>query len=213
MASQPDEVGSPGPAVVLTGGIGSGKSTVGQVLATWGAFRVDADQLARDVVAPGSEGLAELVRLLGPGVVADDGSLDRAAMAERVFADANLLAEVEAIVHPRVLSAGIDAFARAPAGAVRVYEVPLPGRSPFPDEPIVVVVDAPDDVRRARLAARGLSAPQITARMRQQPARHDWLELADRVVDNSGTLAELEAQVADLWREITGKEPTVGGDG
>jgi len=68
-------------------------------------------------------------------------------------------------------------------------------------------------VRRARLAARGLSAPQITARMRQQLARDDWLELADRVVDNSGTLAELESQVADLWREITGKEPTVGGDG
>lgn len=213
MARHPDEAGSPGPAVVLTGGIGSGKSTVGHLLATWGAFRVDADQLARDVVAPGSEGLAELVTLLGSGIVDADGSLDRAAMAERVFADAALLAEVEAIIHPRVLSAGVDAFAQAPAGAVRVYEVPLPGRSPFPEEPIVVVVDAPDDLRRARLMSRGLSAPQIIARMRQQPTRQDWLEHADRVVDNSGTLAELEAQVADLWREITGREPPVGADG
>lgn len=214
MRSGSTDTSSPaGPSVVLTGGIGSGKSSVGRLLAAWGAFLVDADQLAREVVAPGTDGLDEIVALLGQGVVAGDGSLDRAAMAEMVFADADLLSQVEAIIHPRVLRAGVEAFARAPEGAVRVYEVPLPGRSPFTDEPLVVVVDASDAARRVRLADRGVSDSQISARMRHQPTRADWLGLADRVVDNSGSADDLATGVADLWREITGREPPVSADG
>ena len=196
--------------IVLTGGIGSGKSSVGRLLAGWGAHVVDADQLARDVVEPGTPGLADIVALLGSDVVAPDGTLDRGAMAERVFADAALLAEVEAIIHPLVHRAAVDAFAGAPKNALRVYEVPIPGRSPFTDRPLVVVVDATDEVRRGRLAKRGVSDAQIAARMRQQPTRDQWLAMADRVVDNSGTAAELATAVADLWHEILGQDPPVG---
>ena len=201
-----------GRPIVLTGGIGSGKSSVGRLLDGWGAFLVDADQLARDVVAPGTQGLAALQALLGPEVVGADGSLDRGAMAERVFADAALLAEVEAIVHPLVHQAGLAAFGGAPESSVLVYEVPLPGRSPFTSDPLVVVVDAPDEVRRDRLVERGLSDSQISARMRQQPTRTEWLTMADRVVDNSGTTNDLAGHVAELWREITGQDPPVGAD-
>ena len=201
-----------GRPIVLTGGIGSGKSSVGRLLAGWGAFLVDADQLARDVVAPGTRGRAALEALLGPEVVAPDGSLDRGAMAERVFADTALLAQVEAIVHPLVHRAGLAAFDEAPKGSVLVYEVPLPGRGPFASDPLVVVVDAPDEVRWDRLVERGLSDSQISARMRQQPTRAEWLAMADRVVDNSGTTSDLAGHVAQLWREITGQDPPVGAD-
>lgn len=206
------EGGRPGRPIVLTGGIGSGKSSVGRLLAGWGAFLVDADQLARKVVAPGTQGRAEVEALLGPDVVAPDGSLDRGAVAERVFADTAQLAAVEAIVHPLVHVAGVAAFERAPAESVLVYEVPLPGRSPFASDPLVVVVDAPDEVRRQRLADRGLSDSQISARMSQQPTRAEWLDMADHVVDNSGTTSDLSEIVAGLWREITGQSPPVGAE-
>jgi dephospho-CoA kinase len=196
--------------LVLTGGIGSGKSTVGSLLSSWGAYLVDADQLARDVVAPGTEGRAAVESLLGPEVVAPDGSLDRAAIAELVFADAGLLSAVEQIIHPLVHAAGQMLFAEAPEDSVRVYEVPLPGRSPFTETPLVVVVDAPDDIRRQRLLARGMSDDQITARMQSQPSRTEWLALADVVIDNSGSASELGHHVATLWRRVTGADPPVG---
>jgi len=199
--------------LVLTGGIGSGKSRVASLFHGWGAYVVDADQLARDVVAPGTKGRAAVEDLLGPKVVAADGSLDRAAMAELVFADAALLTELEEIIHPLVHEAGRRRFADAPVGSVCVYEVPLPGRSPFDEAPLVLVVDAPDDVRRQRLLARGLSADQITARMHSQPSRSEWLALADEVIDNSGTEAELLAAAGALWHQITGQNPPVGPDG
>ncbi len=196
--------------IVLTGGIGSGKSRVASVFHEWGAYVVDADQLARDVVEPGTKGRAAVENLLGPKVVAADGSLDRAAMADLVFTDPALLAELEGIIHPLVHEAGQRRFAHAPVGSVRVYEVPLPGRSPFDETPLVVVVDAPDDVRRQRLLGRGLSADQIAARMSSQPSRAEWLALADEVIDNSGSEAELLALAGTLWRQITGQDPPVG---
>ncbi len=205
-------VAQPVRPVVLTGGIGCGKSLVGSLFTGWGAYLVDADQLARDVVAPGTKGRVAVESLLGPDIVAPDGSLDRAAMAERVFANADLLAQLEEIIHPLVHEAGRQLFADAPVGSVSVYEVPLPGRSPFEEEPLVVVVDAPDDVRRERLLARGLTDDQITARMGSQPSRSEWLGVADEVIDNSGSVAELAVRAAALWRRVTGEDPPVGPD-
>ncbi len=130
--------------VVLTGGIGSGKSSVARLLREWGAHVVDADVLAREVVAPGSPGLAAVVAEFGAAVLAPDGSLDRAALAERVFADRDRLSRLEAIIHPLVHAAAVEQVSDQRGAVLVVYEVPLPGSSPFADEPVVVVVDAPE---------------------------------------------------------------------
>ena len=208
------------PALILTGGIGSGKSTVAELLAGWGARVVDADQLAREVVAPGSEGLAEVVAAFGPDVLATDGSLDRAALADCVFDDPVRLAALEAIVHPRVERLAEERLADGAAAPLLVYEVPLPGRRPsFPagaadsEDPLVVVVDVPAEERHRRLRVRGLSDQQIAARMASQPSREEWLAGADVVIDNSGDAHHLRRQVAELWARCTGSTAAVGPDG
>lgn len=200
------------PRVVLTGGIGSGKSVVGRLLARWGALVVDADQLAREVVAPGTPGLAAVVAEFGNEVLDDDGALDRAAMAEVVFHDPARLAALEAIVHPLVQRAAEARFAGAPAGTLQVYEVPVPDkRTPEAGEWTLVVL-APSDIRRQRLLARGLSDQQVTARMAQQPDDQGWRDLADRVIDNGGDLHSLAEQVRQVWQELTGREAPGAGD-
>ena len=200
-----------GVALVVTGGIGSGKSAVGQLLASWGAHVVDADLLAREVVEPGSAGLSAIVDTFGSEVLDDLGALDRAALADRVFGRPDLLTRLEAIVHPLVEQLATQRLGAGDAAEVLVYEVPLPGRSPDfgpgRGTPVVVVVDAPDDQRRRRLADRGLSPEQITARMDAQPGREEWIALADRLVDNSGDREKLRHQVADLWTDLVGSPP------
>jgi dephospho-CoA kinase len=199
--------------VVLTGGIGSGKSEVGRLWTSWGAHVVDADRLAREVVEPGSEALSEVLAEFGPHVLALDGSLDRSALAERVFGDPQRLAQLEAIIHPRVELAAKQRLAQGGEAALLVYEVPLPDRvAPFGDqagEVLVVVVDAPDEVRRARLRTRGLSDAQISARMASQPTREEWLAEADHVIDNEGDRQHLAGQAASLWVTLTGDSPPV----
>lgn len=195
--------------VVLTGGIGSGKSSVGRILRQWGAHVVDADVLAREVVAPGGPGLAAVVAQFGQVVLSPDGSLDRSALAEKVFTEADRLNRLEAIIHPLVHQIAVERLAAGEGASLLVYEVPLPGRSPFAQEPAVIVVDASDEARRRRLAVRGLSEEQIAARMATQRTREEWLALADLVVSNSGSEADLEAEVARIWRELTGEAPPV----
>ncbi|MCZ3390158.1 MAG: dephospho-CoA kinase [Actinomycetia bacterium] len=195
--------------VVLTGGVGSGKSSVGRLLSAWGAHVVDADVLAREVVAPGGAGLAAVVAAFGTAVLSADGSLDRAGLAELVFNAPDQLAQLEAIIHPQVQSEAAERFALDRDAALLVYEVPIPGHSPFADPPVVVVVDAPDDARRERLRQRGLDETQIEARMAAQQSRVEWLALADRVVDNGGDEVALRVQVARLWRWLTGDDPPV----
>lgn len=192
--------------VGLTGGIGSGKSAVSTLLADLGATVVDADRLAREAVAPGSEGLAEVVAEFGADVIGPGGALDRPAMAQVVFADPSARQRLEAIIHPRVraMAAQIEraATARDPS-AVVVHDVPLlveTGQQGAFD--IVLVVDVPSEVQVGRLvSARGMDEAEARARIAAQASRQDRLDAADVVIDNSGTLDDLARRVGQVWGE------------
>ena len=195
--------------VGLTGGVGSGKSTAARLLARHGALVVDADVLARDVVAAGTDGLAQVVERFGQSMLGHDGQLDRAALARVVFANPAARADLEQVVHPRVRTAAQEledaAVASAP-DAVVVHDIPLlvetgqagPGSRYRP----VVVVDASDDVRLARLVGRGMSEPEARSRMAAQASRAERLAAADVVLDNEGSPDLLDAQVEVLWRRL-----------
>jgi dephospho-CoA kinase len=190
--------------VGLTGGIGSGKSEVSKRLAGYGAVVIDADAVAREVVEPGTEGLAEVAKAFGQSVLRPDGSLDRPRLGDIVFADPDLRARLNAIVHPRVGARMAELERTAGPGAIVVHDVPLiaeNGRAGGYD--VVVVVDAPPQVQLDRLVgSRGMTRDQAKARMAAQASREQRLAIADIVVDNSGSLAELDRQVADLWSEL-----------
>jgi dephospho-CoA kinase len=190
--------------VGLTGGIASGKSEVSRRLAELGAVLIDADLLAREAVEPGSEGLAEVVRAFGPSVLQDDGALDRAALGAMVFADPERRDQLNAIVHPRVRARAAELMAAASDEAVVVQDIPLlveTGQAGSFD--VVVVVDAPDDVRIRRLAERnGMTREEATARMAAQATREGRLAAADHVIENSGSLDELRAAVDRLWHDV-----------
>lgn len=190
--------------VGLTGGIGSGKSEVARLLAGHGAYVIDSDVLAREVVAPGTPGLRAVVEAFGNGVLAPDGSLDRAALAAIVFGDDEARARLNAIVHPLVGAAAAERYAAAPEGAVVVHDVPLlveTGMAPLFD--LVVVVDAPDELRVRRLVGRGLTEADARARIAAQASREERNAVADVVVENDGTLEGLRDRVAGLWAFLT----------
>jgi dephospho-CoA kinase len=193
--------------VGLTGAIGSGKSEVARLLAGHGAVVVDADALAREAVAPGTEGLKAVVAEFGPGVLAPDGSLDRAALGKVVFGDAGRRAGLEAIVHPYVGRRSAELMSAAAPGAVVVYDVPLlveKGLQSGYD--VVVVVDADDDTRLHRLVAlRGMPEEDARARMAAQASRAERLAVADIVVANDAGLDELATRVDDLWALIAAR--------
>lgn len=203
--------------VGLTGGIGAGKSAVSALLAELGATVVDADALAREVVAPGSEGLSEIEATFGPGVIHADGSLDRAAMAHVVFADPSARQRLEAIIHPRVRARAsqIEADARAAdPDAVVVHDVPLlveTGQQSSYD--LVVVVDVPVPVQVERLmASRGMGEQEARGRIAAQAGRDERLAAADVVIDNSGTLDDLARRVAAVWDKHLAFGHLSGGD-
>ena len=186
----------------LTGGIGSGKSTVAGLLAARGAVVIDADRIAREVVEPGTPGLAAVVEAFGPQVLAPDGSLDRPALAAVVFADPEARRRLDAIVHPLVRRRSAELDASAPRDAVVVHDVPLlveTGRwHPYD---LVLVVEADRGIRVARLVGRGLSAEDARARIAAQATDEQRRAVADVVLDNSGTVEDLEAQVDRFWAE------------
>jgi dephospho-CoA kinase len=190
--------------VGLTGGIGSGKSQVSRRLAAQGAVIIDADLIAREVVAPGTEGLAEVERAFGTDVLGPDGALDRARLGDIVFADQQRLAALNAIVHPRVGARMRELEDAAGPGAVVVHDVPLIAENGLAGAyDLVVVVDAPPRVQLDRLVRlRGMTPEQAAARMAAQASREDRLAIAGMVVDNSGSLAELDRQVGELWAEL-----------
>jgi len=190
--------------VGLTGGIGAGKSEVSKRLATQGAVIIDADLIAREVVAPGTEGLSEIVEIFGPGILAPDGALDRVRLGDIVFAAPEKLAKLNAIVHPRVGVRMQELEDGAGPGAVVVHDVPLIAENGLAGSyDAVVVVDVPPRVQLDRLMRlRGMSREQAEARIAAQARREERLAIATIVVDNSGSLAELDREVGELWAEL-----------
>lgn len=192
--------------VGLTGGVASGKSTVSAMLAEHGAVVIDADQLAREAVAPGTEGLAEVVAAFGEQVLAPDGSLDRPALGAVVFADEQRRRALEAIIHPRVRARAAEIEAGAPQGAVVVHDIPLlteTGQSGAFDA--VVVVDVPVETQVARMVElRGMTPEDAQARVAAQASREERRAVATYVVDNTGTLEELRARVDEVFGALAG---------
>lgn len=192
--------------VGLTGGIGAGKSTVARLLAGRGATVLDADLAARDVVAEGTEGLAAVAAEFGDGVLAADGTLDRAALAGIVFEDENRRAALNAIVHPRVRAWMEERAAQAPPGSIVVQDIPLLVEGGLAERfDLVVVVDAEDATRIGRLVRdRGMDEAQARARIAAQLPRERRLAAAGCVIDNDGPPDRLTAQVDALWARLTG---------
>ncbi|HMR49970.1 MAG TPA: dephospho-CoA kinase [Arachnia sp.] len=185
----------------VTGGIASGKTLVSDTLARLGAVVIDADLLAREVVEPGTPGLAEVVARFGAGVLAPDGALDRVRLGEIVFSDDDARADLNAIVHPRVRARAREREAAAPEGVVVAHIIPLlveTGQQTGYDG--VLVVDAPDEVREERLMRRNaLTREQARARIAAQATRDERLAAADWVIDNSGSPEDTVDQVRRWW--------------
>ncbi len=191
--------------VGLTGGVASGKSTVSAMLADLGAVIVDADILAREVVARGTDGLAEVVAEFGPEVLTTDGALDRSALGALVFADADRRRALEAIIHPRVRARAAEIEAAAPADSVVVHDIPLLAETGQADSfDAVIVVDVPTEVQLDRMVRlRGMSAEDAQARIDAQASREDRLAVATYVVDNTGTLEQLRRRVAEVYAALS----------
>ncbi len=189
--------------VGLTGGIGSGKSTVSALLASHGALVIDYDRLARDVVAPGTPGLQAIAERFGAGVIDASGSLDRPALGAIVFADAQARRDLEAITHPAIRD--LAAERESAAGGIVVHDNPLLVEMGAHEHcEVVLVVDAPVEVQIDRLTRdRGMSADEARARIAAQASRDDRAAVADVIIDNSGSVDELTALVGELWRELS----------
>ena len=186
----------------LTGGIGSGKSTVAGLLAARGARIVDADRIAREVVEPGTPGLEAVVAAFRQEVLTPEGALDRPALAAVVFADPDARRRLDGIVHPLVRARASELVAAAPPDAVVVQDVPLlveTGQAASYD--LVLVVAADLDTRVRRLVGRGLSEEDARARIAAQASDEQRRAVADVVLDNSGSVEDLEAQVDRFWAE------------
>ncbi|GGL42170.1 dephospho-CoA kinase [Streptomyces anthocyanicus] len=190
--------------VGLTGGIGAGKSEVSRLLVEHGAVLIDADRIAREVVAPGTPGLAAVVAAFGEDVLAEDGSLDRPKLGSIVFADPEKLAVLNRIVHPLVRERSTALEEAAAEDAVVVHDVPLlteNGLAPLYD--LVVVVDAAPATQLDRLMRlRGMTEQDARARMAAQATREQRREIADVVVDNDVPLEELRRRVEEVWDEL-----------
>jgi dephospho-CoA kinase len=192
--------------VGLTGGVGSGKSTVSAMFAELGAVVVDADLLAREVVAPGTEWLAAVVAAFGDEVLTADGELDRPAMGALVFADAERRRTLEEIIHPRVRARATEIEAAAPPGVVVVHDIPLlteTGQAAAFDA--VVVVDVPVATQVERMVRlRSMTREEAEARIAAQATREERLAVATHVIDNSGSLEELRTRVSEVYAELAG---------
>ncbi|MEO6510239.1 MAG: dephospho-CoA kinase [Nocardioides sp.] len=190
--------------VGLTGGVASGKSTVSAILAELGAVVIDADLLAREVVGPGTDGLAAVVEEFGPDVLTPEGALDRPRLGALVFADPERRKALEAIIHPRVRARAAEIEATAPEGVVVVHDIPLlteTGQAAGFDA--VVVVDVPTEVQVDRMVRiRHMSEEDALARIAAQSGREERLAIATCVVDNSGSFEDLRARVEEVYRTM-----------
>ncbi len=194
--------------VGLTGGIGSGKSEVSRRLAALGAVIIDADTAARRVVDPGTPGLARIAEAFGPGALRPDGALDRERLGVIVFSDPAQLAKLNAITHP-LIAEWMQAAERAAVEAAEgdlivVYDAALLAESGrWADYDLVIVVDAPPEVQVDRLVSqRGMTPDQARARLAAQATREQRLALADLIIDNSGSIEDLDRRVAEVWADL-----------
>ncbi|MET9102914.1 dephospho-CoA kinase [Streptomyces antibioticus] len=196
--------------VGLTGGIGAGKSEVSRLLVACGAVLIDADRIAREVVAPGTPGLAAVVEAFGAEVLAEDGGLDRPRLGSIVFADPEKLAVLNGIVHPLVGARSRELEDAAPEDAVVVHDVPLlteNGLAPFYD--VVIVVDADPGTQLDRLVRlRGMTEDDARARMAAQATREERRKIADIVIDNDVPLPDLQARVREVWADLARRART-----
>ncbi|MGW7679760.1 dephospho-CoA kinase [Kribbella sp. NPDC054772] len=194
--------------VGLTGGIGAGKSAVSSRLAARGAVVIDSDVLAREVVARGTDGLAEVVTAFGPGVLTADGDLDRPVLGQIVFGDEPARRKLEAIIHPRVRARAAEIEAGAAPDAIVVHDIPLlveTGQAGTFD--LVLVVDVPVEVQVERLTAqRGMADEEAKRRIASQASRDDRLAAADVVVDNSGSLVDLDRRLDEVWATLADRQ-------
>jgi dephospho-CoA kinase len=186
--------------------VASGKSTVSAILAEFGAVVIDADLLARQVVAPGSEGLAEIVAAFGPEVMTDVGELDRPAMGARVFGDEAARRTLEAIIHPRVRARAAELEATARPGDVVVHDIPLLVETGQADRfDAVVVVDVPVELQIERMVGlRGMSRAAAEARVAAQASRDERRRVATYLIDNTGTQEDLRDRVTEVFAQLTG---------
>ncbi|MGW2032255.1 dephospho-CoA kinase [Streptomyces sp. NPDC001811] len=198
--------------VGLTGGIGAGKSEVSRLLVRHGAVLIDADRIAREVVEPGTPGLAAVVDAFGTDVLAADGSLDRPRLGSIVFADPDKLALLNSIVHPLVGARSRELERAAAEDAVVVHDVPLlteNGLAPLYD--VVIVVDASPATQLDRLVRlRGMTEEDARARMAAQATREQRLEIADIVIDNDVPLDALKRRVAEVWDDLAHRARQAG---
>ncbi|MGW4901718.1 dephospho-CoA kinase [Streptomyces albidoflavus] len=190
--------------VGLTGGIGAGKSEVSRLLVEHGAHLVDADRIAREVVEPGTPGLAAVVEAFGESVLAADGSLDRPKLGEIVFADPERRAVLNGIVHPLVGARSAELQSQAPQDGVVVHDVPLLTENGLAElYDLVIVVDVEPRTQVERLVrSRGMSEEEARARMAAQAGRGERLAVADIVIDNEVSLDALRGRVAEVWTEL-----------
>ena len=194
--------------VGLTGGIASGKSTVAAMLVELGAVLIDGDALAREVVARGTPGLAQVVEEFGSDLLTPDGDLDRAALGRIVFADQAARRRLEAITHPLIFERYAELEAAAPPDAVVVHDIPLLAeagaeRAATFDE--VIVVDVPVQLQVERMMRdRGWTREEAESRIAAQASREDRLAIATYVIDNTGTLDDLRARVEEVYAELSG---------
>ena len=188
-------------SIALTGGIGSGKSSVGEIFDELGAIVIDSDQLSRDVIERGTPGFDEVVARFGD-VILVDGEISRSKLAEIVFVDEKARKDLESIIHPRVREIAERVVARAPEDAIVINEIPLlfetQGQGRFD---LVITVEASDENRTKRLIDRGLKSYQIEKRISAQASRAERESISDYVIENDQGLEDLERKVRSLWED------------
>ena len=186
-------------SIALTGGIGSGKSAVGDILSELGAIVVDSDQLAREVIERGTSGFDEVLARFGDEILVD-GEISRSKLAELVFNDEDARKDLEGIIHPRVRELSTRVLQKSPEDSVVVNEIPLLFETQGQDRfDLVITVEADDEIRTRRLLDRGLKSYQIEKRISAQASRSQRETIADFVIENNGNLEELEKEVIQLW--------------
>ena len=188
--------------VALTGGIGSGKSTVGEIFANLGALVVDSDQLARDVLVRGSEGFDQVVAEFGDEIL-KNGDIDRASLGEIVFNDRAKLAKLESITHPLIRKAFKEFVEQARADSIVINQIPLlvESKSNYTFD-AVITVSAPIEIRKQRLAIRGLSEAEIDRRIAAQTSDSEREAISDFVIQNAGSSYDLTSAVENIWPKL-----------